>query len=106
MAFGIGEDPRRSPVAVLEGVTYPAKREHLVLVAEEAEAGVDVINILKSLPREVYASHEEMLRDLGEASRRFGMSNFAANEDGAIRDRRDIAKEAVEGAPEGMTKHP
>lgn len=106
MAFGIGEDPRRSPVAVLQGLTYPARREHLVAVAEESEATADVINLLKSLPREEYISHEEVLRDLGEAARRFGMSNFPADEDGANRDRRNIARDAVENAPEGMTRHP
>lgn len=106
MAFGNGEDPRHSPMAVIEGVPYPATREHLVLVAGDAEADADVINIFKSLPKDEYISEEDVLRDLGEASRRFGMSNFAADEDGAIRDRRDIGKEAVEGAPEGMTRHP
>lgn len=104
MAFG--ENPRHSPMACIEGVTFPATRDHLVLVAAEAEADVDVINIFKSLPKDEYVSEEDILRDLSEAARRFGMSNFAADEDGATRDRRDIGKEAVEGAPEGMTRHP
>ena len=106
MAFGIGEDPRRSPLAVLEGTVYPATRDQLVRIAEESEASADAINFLKCLPREDYVSEEEVLRDFGEASRRFGMSNHAPDDDGANRDRRNLGKDAVEGAPDGMTRHP
>lgn len=106
MAFGMGEDPRKSPMAALQGVQYPATKASLIEVVEEAEASADVINLVMSLPRDEYASEEEVMRDLAEAARRFGMSNQRADDDDANRDRRNIGRDAVEDAPEGMTRHP
>ncbi|MFL5320867.1 MAG: DUF2795 domain-containing protein [Myxococcaceae bacterium] len=106
MAFGMGEDPRKSPMALLEGVQYPASKADLLAVVEEGEAPAEVINLIMSLPRDEYLSQEEVLRDLAEAGRRFGMSNQRADDDGANRDRRNIGRDAVEDAPEGMTRHP
>lgn len=101
MARGIGEDPARSPAVHLQAVDYPATREEIVQTAADNDAPVDVINFLKSLPKERYGSYEEALRDFAEAERRFGLGNLA--EDGKSRE--DIGKAAVEseGAP---THHP
>lgn len=106
MAFGIGEDPARSVGAQLDSVDYPTTRESLVQAAEDNGASSDIINLLKALPREEYPSRELVLRDLGEASRRFGLMNFSQPDDEAIRDRRNIGRDAVEGAPPPFTRHP
>ena len=84
MARGIGEDPKRSPASHLAQVEFPASREELVQTAEDNEAPVEVINFFKSLPKESYASQEEVLRDFAEAERRFAAGPSAGN-----RDRRD-----------------
>jgi hypothetical protein len=101
MARGIGENPARSPAAHLQAVEYPATRDELVQTAADSEAPVEVINFLKSLPKERYASYEEVLRDFAEAERRFGVGNLA--EDG--RSREDIGKKAVESS-DAPTHHP
>jgi hypothetical protein len=101
MARGIGENPARSPAAHLQAVEYPATREEIVQTAGENEAPVEVINFLKSLPKEQYGSYEEALRDFAEAERRFGLGNLA---DGG-RSREDIGKKAVE-SPDAPTHHP
>jgi hypothetical protein len=106
MAFGLGEDPRRSCGAVLEGVQYPASRAQLVEAAEDGEGTADVINLFKSLPDREWASAEAVWRDLGEASRRFGTGNFALEDEGVRRDRSDIGKETVERGPPGAVRHP
>jgi hypothetical protein len=87
-------------------VDYPVNRSELARVAEEGGASVDVINVLLSLPAHFYRSRDQVLRDLAEASRRFGMGNQPADEDGANRDRRNIGRDAVEGAPAPLTRHP
>jgi len=101
MARGIGENPARSPTAHLQAVDYPATRDELVQTAADNEAPVEVINFLKSLPKQRYASYEEALRDFAEAERRFGVGNHA--EDGPSRE--DIGKKAVE-SPDAPTHHP
>jgi Protein of unknown function (DUF2795) len=101
MARGIGEDPARSPAQHLQQVDYPATREEIVQTAADNDAPVEVINFLKSLPKERYDTYEEALRDFAEAERRFGLSNF--NDCG--RTREDIGKAAVE-APDAPTRHP
>jgi len=101
MARGIGENPARSPAAHLQAVDYPATRDELVHTAADNEAPVEVINFLKSLPKQRYASYEEALRDFAEAERRFGVGNHA--EDGPSRE--DIGKKAVE-SPDAPTHHP
>jgi hypothetical protein len=107
MAFGQAEDPRLSPAAQLEGVEFPAWRDTLVKIAAENEASVDVINIFKSLPKGRYESKVEVMRDFAEAARRFAMGGQPDSEDDdALRDRRNIGRDAVENAPEGMTRHP
>ena len=101
MARGIGENPARSPAAHLQALDYPATREDIVQTAADNEAPVEVINFLKSLPKERYDSYEEALRDFAEAERRFGLGNVA---DGG-RSREDIGKKAVE-SPDAPTHHP
>ena len=66
---------------------------------------VDVINVLKSLPRSRYESKQEVMRDLAEAARRFGRGGLL-DDDGVERDRRNIGLDMVENAPEGHTRHP
>ena len=107
MAFGIAEDPALSPSTHLDGVDYPVWRDQLVKIAADNGASADVINLFKCLPRAQYESKEEVMRDLAEAARRFAMGNMSRDdEDDAIRDRRNIGRDAVEGAGEGMTRHP
>ena len=97
----IGENPARSPAAHLQAVDYPATREDIVQTAADNEAPVEVINFLKSLPKDRYDSYEEALRDFAEAERRFGVGNLA----GDGRSREDIGKAAVESA-DAPTHHP
>ena len=104
MARGIGERPERSVSAHLEGVEYPADREDLVQSAADNDAPVDVINFLKSLPRERYDSEELVMRDFAEAARRFGVGGHAPNV-GSI-DRRNLGRDAVEENIDGNPRHP
>jgi hypothetical protein len=98
MARGIGENPNRSPAWHVAQVEYPASRADLVETAEDNEAPVEVINFLKALPKDTYASAEEVLRDFAEAERRFALGNIADD-----RGRRDnIGK----GGAEDPSKHP
>jgi hypothetical protein len=106
MAFGIGEDPARSVTPFLETVEYPARKADLVRAAEEGGATVDVINVVKSLPGALYRSADAVMRDLAEATRRFGMGNQPGLDDDANRERRNLGKDAVENAPEPLTRHP
>jgi uncharacterized protein DUF2795 len=105
MAFGRGEDPSRLPSAQLDMVEYPIWREQLARQAADNGAEADVINLFKCLPQARYESKEAVMRDLSEASRRFAMGR-SQEEDDAMRDRRNIGRDMVEGAPEGMTRHP
>jgi len=105
MAFGVGENPSRSPVAQLDAVEFPVWRDQLAKRAAENDSTADVINLFKSLPRARYESKVEVLRDLAEAARRFATWG-AGDEEGILRDRRNIGRDLMEGAPEGMTKHP
>ncbi|MFZ5470819.1 MAG: DUF2795 domain-containing protein [Myxococcota bacterium] len=105
MAFGIGENPAVSVSAHLDEVDYPAWRDQLVKTAMDADATADVINVLKCLPRARYESRVEVFRDLAEAARRFAMGNIP-DDDLAIRDRRNIGRDAVEEAPPPHTRHP
>ena len=99
------EDPGRSPAAMLESVEYPAWRDTLVKTAEDNGATVEVINLLKSLPRGKYESREDALRDFAEAARRMALGG-AQDDDGVNRDRRNLGRDLVEGAPPGHTRHP
>jgi len=101
MARGIGENPARSPAVHIQQIEYPASREDIVQTAADNEAPVEVINFLKSLPKENYQTYEEALRDFAEAERRFGLSNF---DDGGP-NREDIGKAAIE-SPDAPTNHP
>jgi hypothetical protein len=105
MAHGIAEDPRLSPATHLDEVEFPIWRDMLVKIAADNGASVDVINLFKSLPRSQYHSKQEVLRDFAEAARRFAMGNHV-DEDGAVRDRRNIGRDAVENAPPGKVRHP
>ncbi len=98
---GIGENPARSPAAHLQALEYPATRDEIVQTAADNDAPVEVINFLKSLPKERYDSYEEALRDFAEAERRFGLGHLA--DDG--RSREDIGKKAIE-SPDAPTHHP
>lgn len=99
------EDPGLSPVSQLDAVEYPIWKDMLVKVAADNGASVDVINLFKSLPKEQYHSKAEVLRDFAEAARRFAMGNLD-EEDGVVRDRRNIGRDAVENAPPGKVRHP
>jgi hypothetical protein len=98
MARGIGEDPRRSPAAHLAQVDFPASREELVQTAADNESPAEVINFFKSLPKERYASAEELLRDFAEAERRLAVGNAADD-----RARRENIGKVV---AEDRAKHP
>ncbi len=99
MAQKNGEDPARSVTTFLADVDYPTSRAELVADAEDAGAPVDVINLLKSLPRPQYGTFEEAQRDLGEASRRFATGNRPADDEGVNRDRRNIGRDAGQNPP-------
>jgi len=99
MAFGTGERPERSPAAILQQVDYPASREDLVLAAEDAEAPVDTINFLKSLPDLEFPNADEALRWFAEADARAGMGTSDVHHRG------DIGKEMTE-PPGGHAHHP
>jgi hypothetical protein len=99
MARGIGERPERSPSAILWTVEYPITPGELAQAAAEADAPVDVINFLRSLPDRIYTSPTDVLREFGEGSARFGL--FTAD----VRHRGDIGKEAVETGA-NPTRHP
>jgi Protein of unknown function (DUF2795) len=79
MAKGIGENPSSSPAFILKELDFPATRAEIVETAEDSESPVEVINFLKSLPKDRYQSQEEALRDFAEAERRFlgGTANEA-----------------------------
>jgi hypothetical protein len=76
-------------------IEFPATREEIVETAEDSEAPVEVINFLKSLPREKYRSQEEVLRDFAEAERVFG----AGTKDGPKRPN-------INHVDEDPTRHP
>src|SRR5207237_2743907 len=59
MARGIGENPAKSPAAVVQQIEFPATRDEIVETAADNEAPAEVINFLKSLPKERYGSQEE-----------------------------------------------
>lgn len=103
MAYGIAEDPARSIVPHLEAADYPVTKDELVLVAEDDNAPPDVINLLKSLPRDRYESEEMVLRDLAEAARRYALGT---RDEDPLRDRRNLGRDLVEEAPPGHTHHP
>jgi hypothetical protein len=105
MAYGQAEDPALSIPTHLDAVDYPVWREQLVKAAEDNGADVDVINVLKFLPRSRYESKEEVMRDLAEAARRFATGGLP-DDDGVVRDRRNIGRDMVENAPPGHTRHP
>ena len=98
MARGIGEDPRRSPAWHLAQLEYPATREDLVQTAEDNEAPPEVINFFKALPKERYASAEEVFRDFAEAERRFALGN--------VPDERGRRENLGKIAAEDRSKHP
>jgi hypothetical protein len=105
MAYGQAEDPALSIPTHLDAVEYPVWREQLVKAAEDNGASMDVINVLKSLPRSQYESKQQVMRDLAEAARRFARGGLQ-DDDGAVRDRRNIGRDMVENAPPGHTRHP
>jgi hypothetical protein len=105
MAYGQAENPALSIPTHLDAVDYPVWREQLVRAAEDNGADVDIINVLKFLPRSRYESKEEVMRDLAEAARRFASGGFP-DDDGVDRDRRNIGRDLVENAPPGHTRHP
>ncbi|WP_242396050.1 DUF2795 domain-containing protein [Anaeromyxobacter oryzisoli] len=98
MARGFGEPPERSPQAILSEVEYPISRDDLAFAAAEADAPQDAINFLRSLPDRIYTSPNDVLREFGEASARFGM--FSTQ----VRHRGNIGKEATEIG--STTRHP
>jgi hypothetical protein len=105
MAYGQAEDPALSIPTHLDAVDYPVWREQLVKASADGGAPVDVINVLKCLPRSQYESKEQVMRDLAEAARRFATGGLR-DDDGVDRDRRNIGRDMVENAPAGHTRHP
>ena len=107
MAYGLAEDPALSITPHLDAVDYPVWRDQLVRSAEDGGASVDIINLFRCLPRGKYETRLEVMRDLAEAARRFAMGNRNDDDgDGAVRDRRNIGRDAVENAPPGHSRHP
>ncbi|MDQ3265088.1 MAG: DUF2795 domain-containing protein [Myxococcota bacterium] len=104
MAFG--EDAALSPSTHLDGVTYPVTRDILVRTAADGGAPVEVINLFKSLPGREYRAKEDVMRDFAEAARRMAMHNSQEDDQAVRRDRRNLGRDLVEGAPDGMTRHP
>ena len=100
MAKGIGENPARSPAAHLQAIEYPTTRDEIVQTAADNDAPAEVINFLKSLPKQRYDSYEAVLRDFAEAERRFSAGNLVEGPS-----REDIGKKAVE-SPDAPTHHP
>lgn len=105
MAYGVAENPANSITSHLESVDYPATREQLSLAAAENGAPIDIINVLKSLPRDEYESIEHVMRDLAEAARRFA-TGMLKDDDGVARDRRNIGRDLVESADDAHSRHP
>lgn len=105
MAYGVAEDPALSITTHLDSVDYPVWREQLAKAAMDNGAPIDLINVLKSLPRSRYESREEVMRDLAEAARRFATGGLT-DDDGVDRDRRNIGRDVVENATDGRTRHP
>jgi hypothetical protein len=103
MAFGVAEDPYRSPASHLDTVEFPVEREVLARTAAENGGPAEVINLFKSLPREHYKTKEEVLRDFAEAARRLAMGT---KDEDKLRDRRNLGRDLVEGAPPGKPRHP
>src|SRR5690349_9119056 len=89
MARGIGENPARSPAAHLQAVEYPATREDIVQTAGDNEAPAEVINFLKSLPKDRYDSYEEALPETVVAAR------TSARPPSSRRTRRPITPDAL-----------
>jgi len=104
MSRGFGERPEESVVTTLRAVGYPVTRAELVDAAADGGAPVEVLNFLKSLPQAAYASVDEVERDFAEAARRFGLG--ADRRAWFSQDRSNLGRDAVEGAPQGHTKHP
>jgi hypothetical protein len=98
--YGVKEIPARSVTPHLDSVDFPATPDEIASAAADGEATPQVVNVLKCLPRPLYARREDVLRDLSEAARRFaaGPRDF----DDALRDRRNIGR----GAAEERGKHP
>ncbi|SEK41914.1 MULTISPECIES: DUF2795 domain-containing protein [Stigmatella] len=105
MAYGQAENPALSIPTHLDAVEYPVWREQLAKAAADNGASIDVINVLKCLPRSQYESKEQVQRDLAEAARRFATGNHD-EDDGVARDRRNIGRDLVENAPPGNSRHP
>ena len=99
MAFGTGERPEKSPASVVHTVEYPISRDELVAAAGDAEAGMAVLNFLRSLPDRIYTSPSDVERQYAEAGARFGMGTRD------VRHRGDLGKEAVETGA-NATRHP
>jgi hypothetical protein len=103
MAYGFAEDPALSITPHVDSADFPITRDDLALLAEEGGAPAQVINLFKSLPREKYESKDEVLRDLGEASRR--MASGRSRHDDERYDRRNIGRDRVEDNPGKAGRH-
>ncbi len=99
MARGVGEQPERSPSAILSEVEYPISRDDLAFAAAEAGAPADAINFLRSLPDRIYTSPTDVQREFGEGSARFGL--FSSD----VRHRENLGRDAVETGA-NPTRHP
>jgi hypothetical protein len=92
--YGLKEAPTRSVNTHLETVDYPATPADIASAAADGEAPPEVVNLLRCLPRPLYARSEDVLRDLSEAARRFAGGPHLYTD--ALRDRRNIGREVAE----------
>lgn len=88
--YGLKEMPSKSITPHLDSVDFPATPAEISSAAADGEAPTQVVNILRVLPRPLYAKREDVLRDLAEAARRF--ASGPRNHGDGIRDRRNIGR--------------
>ena len=99
MARRSADPPEQTPSSILSEVEYPITRDELSDAIAEAGASADAINFLRALPDRTYLSPDDVLREFGEGSARFGLFT----ED--VRHRDDLGREAVETGA-NATRHP
>ncbi len=92
--YGSKESPANSVVPHLESVDFPATPDEIAAAAADGEATPNVVNLLKCLPRPLYARREDVMRDLAEAGRRFASGPREHHD--MLRDRRNIGRSAAE----------
>ncbi len=92
--YGLKEVPAASITPHLDSVDFPATPVEIASAAADGEAPHQVVNLLRLLPRPLYAKKEDILRDLSEAARRF--AGGPRDHRDSLRDRRNIGREAAQ----------